>query len=88
MEELNKEKQDTYLSTLIHYADMADRRAQSNEYELQIIRFAESLKVVPVKDGTQWCAMYGENLQVGIAGFGDTPFKAIEALRDEFYKQS
>ena len=24
-------------------------------------------------DGTQWCAMYGENLQDGVAGFGDSP---------------
>ena len=23
-------------------------------------------------DGNQWCALYGENLQDGIAGFGDT----------------
>lgn len=23
-------------------------------------------------DGDQWCALYGENLQDGIAGFGDT----------------
>ena len=24
-------------------------------------------------DGNQWCALYGENLQEGVAGFGDTP---------------
>ena len=24
-------------------------------------------------DGNQWCALYGENLQDGVAGFGDTP---------------
>lgn len=24
-------------------------------------------------DGNQWCALYGENLQDGIAGFGDSP---------------
>ena len=27
-------------------------------------------------DGNQWCALYGENLQDGVAGFGDTPAKA------------
>lgn len=27
-------------------------------------------------DGDQWCALYGHNLQEGIAGFGDTPAKA------------
>lgn len=29
------------------------------------------------KDGNQWCCLYGENLQVGIAGFGETPHKAV-----------
>ncbi len=24
-------------------------------------------------DGNQWCALYGENLMLGVAGFGDTP---------------
>jgi hypothetical protein len=28
-------------------------------------------KVYP--DGDQWCALYGDNLQEGVAGFGDTP---------------
>jgi hypothetical protein len=27
-------------------------------------------------DGNQWCALYGDNLQDGVAGFGDTPAKA------------
>lgn len=29
------------------------------------------------KDGDQWCVLYGENIQEGIAGFGSTPLKAI-----------
>ena len=24
-------------------------------------------------DGNQWCALYGTNLQEGVAGFGDSP---------------
>jgi len=28
-------------------------------------------------DGNQWCALYGDNLQDGVAGFGDTPDKAM-----------
>lgn len=27
-------------------------------------------------DGDMWCALYGENLQEGVAGFGETPEKA------------
>jgi len=29
------------------------------------------------RDGNQWCVLYGEDLQVGICGFGDTPRLAI-----------
>lgn len=28
-------------------------------------------------DGNQWCALYGNNLQDGVAGFGDSPAKAM-----------
>ena len=27
-------------------------------------------------DGDKWCALYGDNLQEGVAGFGDSPAKA------------
>ena len=29
-------------------------------------------------DGDQWCAIYGEDLQSGVAGFGSSPEKAME----------
>ena len=29
-------------------------------------------------DGNKWCALFGENLQAGVAGFGDSPEKAYE----------
>lgn len=31
-------------------------------------------------DGNEWCALIGENLQVGIAGFGATKSDALNAL--------
>lgn len=31
-------------------------------------------------DGDQWCALYGDNLQEGVAGFGDTPEQACAAF--------
>jgi len=38
-------------------------------------------------DGDKWCALYGENLQEGIAGFGDTPEKAAMQFDIEFLNQ-
>lgn len=31
-------------------------------------------------DGNQWCALYGDNLQDGVAGFGTSPAKAFRAF--------
>lgn len=31
-------------------------------------------------DGNQWCALYGDNLQEGVAGFGDSPELACTAF--------
>lgn len=35
-----------------------------------------ALDIKPFKDGNQWCFLYGENIQEGIYGFGETIFKA------------
>lgn len=31
-------------------------------------------------DGNKWCALYGDNLQDGVAGFGDSPAEAMQAF--------
>ena len=31
-------------------------------------------------DGDKWCASVGEDLQVGLAGFGDSPIDALSEL--------
>ncbi len=35
------------------------------------------------KDGNQWCFLCGENLQEGVAGFGDTIYEAAKAFHNE-----
>lgn len=42
--------------------------------------FAATLKPKLTKDGNAWCALYGDDLQVGISGWGDTPAKALFAF--------
>lgn len=34
-------------------------------------------KPVLQPDGDKWCALFGANLMVGVAGFGDTPAEAM-----------
>jgi len=43
--------------------------------------FRPSLSV----DGDRWCALYGKNLQEGIAGFGASPALAAEAFDAAWY---
>ena len=38
-------------------------------------------------DGDQWCALFGENLQTGIAGFGDSPYEAYLDFDREWFKK-
>ena len=37
-------------------------------------------------DGNQWCVLYGDNLQSGVAGFGDSLHKAILDFNVQWYK--
>lgn len=38
-------------------------------------------------DGDQWCALYGDNIQDGIAGFGPSPAAAIQAFETAMYEK-
>ncbi|WP_440110239.1 hypothetical protein [Acidovorax sp. BL-A-41-H1] len=37
-------------------------------------------------DGNQWCALYGDDLQNGVAGFGDNPDKAMRDFDAQWLK--
>ena len=38
-------------------------------------------------DGNMWCALLGDNLQEGLAGFGETPAKAMWAFDLAFFNE-
>ena len=42
------------------------------------------VKAILSKDGNLWCVLLGENLQVGIAGFGKTTWQAISDFQSNF----
>ena len=44
------------------------------------------LKPTVCRDGNQWCVLYGINPQEGVAGFGDTPYKAVLAFNKNWNK--
>ena len=38
-------------------------------------------------DGNMWCALYGKNLQDGVAGFGESPDLAMRDFDNNWYKK-
>lgn len=45
-------------------------------YKIKMWQCITSLGIKPYKDGNQWCYLYGDNIQDGICGFGETITKA------------
>lgn len=37
-------------------------------------------------DGDQWCAMYGDDLQNSVAGFGSSPAAAMQDFNKQWYE--
>ena len=56
---------------------------QNNDTHLSII---EALKPRIYPDGNQWCCIYGE-MPLCVAGFGDTPHKAVVNFANNYYSQ-
>lgn len=56
--------------------EAADVKSQTAQEARDFNLFA-MLKPSIQRDGNQWCVLHGEDLQVGIAGFGDSPHLAI-----------
>lgn len=60
-------------------------RNAANEIAFQMSRPSVIFRPVISMDGDSWCALLGENLAVGVAGFGDSPARAMEAFDAAFY---
>jgi len=65
-------------SNFSHYVQMAMSSIEqiASEYDRPCAIFRPKLSL----DGNQWCALYGENLQDGVAGFGESPALAMRAF--------
>lgn len=53
----------------------------ASEYDRPSVIYRPTLAI----DGGQWCALYGENLQAGVAGFGTSPHEAMQKFDDAWY---
>jgi len=60
----------------LHELNVYQSKISAAVLEEELTRF-KILKPKIYIDGNQWCVLYGENIQDGVCGFGDTPDKAI-----------
>jgi hypothetical protein len=68
-----------------HLVARAHEALTTLRYDYEITAFEQRRPFVLLRpaifpDGNEWCALYGENLQEGVAGFGETPEKAAIAF--------
>jgi hypothetical protein len=68
---------------LSHYVDQA--MWAYKEAAAEQMRPCILLKPKLSIDGDKWCALYGENLQDGIAGFGKSPSDAMHDFDKQYH---
>lgn len=73
-------------SSISHAADMVKIAWQEAAWER--LRPSVVFKPVLSKDGNMWCALFGDNLEEGVAGFGETPAKAMYAFDSAWHQPS
>ena len=75
MTALDKGYQQLIADQMCHWAQMAKEAIAEAAYEYG--RPSSIFKPKIYIDGDQWCALYGEDLQCGVAGFGKSPADAM-----------
>lgn len=75
---LNDDYQQMAASAICHAAEMVKSSWQEAAWEQ--MRPSVVFKPTLSRDGSMWCALLGENLQEGVAGFGPRPADAMWAF--------
>ena len=62
--------------------DHAARMIQASWQEVASIQTAPHIRYKPklFRDGDQWCALLGDDIQEGVCGFGNSPANAMHAF--------
>ena len=68
-----------------HYAQQAMQEFQQAGQEQQMPSVLYKPKLF--LDGNEYCVLYGENIQEGCAGFGNTPSKAMLDFNSNWFKE-
>lgn len=73
-------------ANLSHYATQAAEsvRQAASEYERPSVLFRPKL----APDGNAWIALYGDDIQSGVCGCGDSPAEAMRAFDSAWYAKA
>ena len=71
-------------SVEIMWAGQVGQSRLNAAIEAEEMNLFAMLKPKIFMDGNQWCVLYGEDIQSGIAGFGDTPRLAVYAFNKQW----
>lgn len=80
---MTNEHSEMSASAICHAADMVKISWQQAAQEIE--RPSVIFKPVLSRDGNKWCALFGDNLQEGVSGFGDTPAAAMWAFDQAWF---
>jgi len=85
MSPLDVDYQSMAANAIAFAASMAGEAWQQAAYEhtRPSIMFKPALSI----DNGHWCALYGDNLQDGVAGFGDSPHQAMLDFDSNWHKK-
>ena len=72
---MTEEHSSMLMNSISHYVDQAMYEIKCTAVDYA--SYSQKLKPKLYIDGNQWCALYGENIQAGVCGFGDSPAKAL-----------
>lgn len=84
---LNEQDSDMLANSIIQMQTVQHEEKLNLLIEEQNLVIVKTYNLVPYKDGDKWCVLLGKNLQEGICGFGDTPYKAILDFNTNFYNK-
>ena len=61
--------------------------SREQNLEVELLRPFRLMKTSIFLEGDKWCVLYGDNLQDGVAGFGDSPELASRAFDEAWYAE-
>lgn len=79
----------THVQNVLYNAALTEQETADNLLLASKIRCAPHSLYRPrvYIDGDKWCALYGENLQDGVAGFGESLAEAMEDFDKNWVKK-